>query len=140
MRLVLHHTTHPIAPCGVHGSTLGRGERLLVITLCTVGTLCILYSITLSVDDSLYSFIYSLNSINGTGLQYLHLPYPHTIFKNPIDQWYYSIDEPRVMNLVEEMSVDEPSEKRMVGDVRKGDRLKDREHCDVIDLSEEAAC
>ncbi len=95
MRVALHHTTWPIAPGRGDRLTPGRGDRMIALTLCTVGTLCILFSITLSVDDILYSSIYSLNSSQESRSIYYHLPLTHQIFYSPTEQWYYSVDEPR---------------------------------------------
>jgi hypothetical protein len=148
MRLVVHHTTGPIAPRrrNRHGAytpsrvdrctlgrgerltpgrgerlTLGRGERLtpgrgerkIRITLCTVGTVCILFSITLSVDDILYISIHSLNSMQESRSISYHLPLTHQIFYSPTEQWYYSVDEPRPRRYV-----DEPRPRRYVDEPR----------------------
>ena len=64
------------------------GEQIIRITLCTVKSMSIMYSITLRGEDTRcmmlrsWSCIYSLNSRKETGLQYLHFPTTHQILKN----------------------------------------------------------
>ncbi len=135
MRLAVNHTTGPIAPGrgerltpgrgdGHDAYTPSRGERKIMITLCTVGTLCILFRITLSVDDILYSSIYSLNSMQESRSIYYHLPLTHQIFYFPTDQWYYSLDEPRLR-----MYTDEPRPREYADEPRAMDLERRRCMC-----------